>query len=105
MGVCLWNIVLELEWLVETFYVLTIHTQEFHVLKILTNEGFCWFLKKKKTNPTGSHFIAQAGLEHIIYPRLVTLLVGLASISQILRLQAQAGPELTLQPSLALNSW
>lgn len=40
MGVCLWNIVLELAWLVETFYVLKIHTQEFQVLKILTNEGF-----------------------------------------------------------------
>lgn len=103
MGVCLWNIVLELEWLVETFYVLTIHTQEFHVLKILTNEGFCWFKKKKKPNRVS--FYSSGCLEHIIYPRLVTLLVGLASISQILRLQAQAGPELTLQPSLALNSW
>lgn len=74
-------------------------------LRSLPMRVFVGFKKKKKTNPTGSHFIAQAGLEHIIYPRLVTLLVGLASISQILRLQAQAGPELTLQPSLALNSW
>lgn len=61
-------------------------------------------LKKKKPNEVSfyssgcprTHYISQAGL---------TLLVGLASISQMLRLQAQAGPELTLQPSLALNSW